>query len=378
MTEKKMDYTLLIVIVILAAFGLLMVFSSSYYYAMDKFQDKTHFFISELKWIVLGFFAMIVISRVPYKVYKKAAMPLLVISLFLLIYVLFNGTTLNNAKRWLVIGGQMFQPVEITKISVIIFMAASLEKNYKIMNQPRILGVYLLLILAHVYLIMKQPNMSTAVIVAGIMAVMLFVAGLKWIYVAIIGVLGSGLGVLMINSADYRIDRWTAFLKPFEYKDDLSYQVVQSLYALGTGGIFGVGLGMSTQNKLYIPEPQNDFILATVGEELGFMGTSLLLIAFLILIYRCVKIALNAPDIFSMLLATGVTTMFAIQTVLNFAVATSSMPATGVSLPFISYGGTSMLVLMGSMGIMLNISKYSTNHNDNSTLNQSVGELKRR
>lgn len=363
MKQNKIDYPLLIITLGLVSFGLLMVFSSSYYYAIDKMQNKTHFFTSDLQWIVLGIVIMLIASAVDYKIYRKVAIPLFVVSIFLLVYVLIGGRVINNAQRWIYIGGQGFQPAEVAKIGMIMFFAFSLEKNYMHLNKLKILGVYVAIIALVVLLIMKQPNMSTAVILAAVMSIMLFIAGLRWIYAAIFVGGAAAIGWLLVHDAAYRLNRLTAFLDPFKYKNDESWQVVQSLYALGTGGIFGVGLGMSTQNKLYIPEPQNDFILATVGEEFGLIGTVGLLILFLILLYRCVKIAMNAPDIFSTLMASGITSMLALQIIMNYAVATSSMPATGVTLPFISYGGTSVLIMLGSVGIMLNISKSTIKRN---------------
>lgn len=357
MENKKMDYSLLLVTLMLVGFGLLMVFSSSYYYAIDKFDDKMHFFNSELKWIIVGIVAMMVASRVNYKVYKKIAVPFYIVSVILLVYVLVNGTTFNEAQRWISIGKQTFQPAEISKIATVFFFAYYLDKHYDKMNKLKHLLPLLGLIALNAGLIMKQPNMSTAVILTGISMIMLFVGGLYWRYVLVTIGGGGVLGYTLIKMADYRMDRWTAFLNPFAFSDDESYQVVQGLYALGTGGPFGVGLGMSTQNKLYIPEPQNDFILATIGEEFGFIGMIILLVLFLILVYRCVKIAFNAPDKFSMFVATGISSQLALQVLMNFAVVTSSMPATGISLPFISYGGTSIAVLLASMGVMLNISK---------------------
>jgi len=359
MKQNKIDYPLLIITLVLVSFGLLMVFSSSYYYAIDKMQDKTHFFTTDLKWIIFGVVVMLIASAVDYKIYRKVAIPLFLGSILLLIYVLIGGRVINNAQRWIYIAGQGFQPAEVAKVGMIMFFAFSLEKNHMHLNKIKILGVYVGIIALVVLLIMKQPNMSTAVILAAVMSTMLFIAGLRWIYAAIFISGAVSIGWFLVHDATYRLNRLTAFLDPFKYKNDESWQVIQSLYALGTGGIFGVGLGMSTQNKLYIPEPQNDFILATVGEEFGLIGTVGLLIMFLILLYRCVKIAMNAPDIFSTLLASGITSMLALQILMNYAVATSSMPATGVTLPFISYGGTSVLMLLGSVGILLNISKYT-------------------
>ncbi|MBF4691604.1 putative lipid II flippase FtsW [Fusibacter ferrireducens] len=361
MKTNRIDYTLLIVTLLLAAFGLLMVFSSSYYYAIEKMQNKTHFFLADIRWVSVGVVVMLVASQVNYKSYKKLAIPALIVSLVLLVYVLLFGTEINHAKRWIYIGEQSFMPAEIAKIGLILFFSYSLEKNYTRLNELPVLGTYVGIIGICGFLVMKQPNMSTAVIIAGILCIMLFVAGLYWRYTLTVLLGGSAIAWALVKSAPYRMRRWTSFMDPFHDPTDDSYQVVQSLYALGTGGVRGVGLGMSTQNKLYIPEPQNDFILATIGEELGFIGTVLLLVFFLILIYRCVKIAMNAPDRFSFFMATGITAMLTLQVIMNYAVATSSMPATGISLPFISMGGTSLVILMGSVGILLNISKHCSN-----------------
>lgn len=357
MKTKHMDYTLLIVTIMLVAFGLLMVFSSSYYYAIDRFQDKFYFFMPELKWSIVGIGAMFVASLFDYRKYKHIAFALFGINVVFLILVLFSDP-INNARRWIQLGSFSFQPVEITKISTIILVAYLLERNYKKINRPKDLLPYIGIAVFNAGFIMKQPNMSSAMIIVGIVATMIFVAGLNWFYVLFFGGAGGALAMIFIKSSEYRYERFLAFRNPLTATNVDTWQIVQSLYALGSGGIFGVGLGMSTQNKLYIPEPQNDFILATIGEEFGFIGTVVLLGLFLILIYRCIKIALNAPDYFSMFLASGITSMLALQVLMNYAVATSSMPVTGVSLPFISYGGTSIMTLLGAVGIMLNISKH--------------------
>ena len=358
MKIKGMDYPLLAITLILVSFGLLMVFSASYYYAMELNVDKLFFFRAHLKWVALGIIMMLIASIMPYKIYRKLAIPAFIFGFGALIYVLFGGTILNEAKRWIYIGSQGFLPAEVAKFTSILFFAYGLEKNHEKLNDPVILGLYIAFIGGQVALIMLQPNMSTAVTLAGILFLMLFVAGLKWYYVAGFSVAGTFIGYLLILQKPYRWDRLIAFTDPLRYSTDESWQVIQSLYALGTGSVFGVGIGMSTQNKLYIPEPQNDFILATVGEEMGLIGTVGLLILFMILIYRCVKITMNAPDYFSLMLGTGITGMIALQVIMNYAIATSSMPATGVTLPLISYGGTSLLVMMTSIGILLNISKY--------------------
>lgn len=210
------------------------------------------------------------------------------------------------------------------------------------------------------FLILKQPNMSTAITVVGIIFLMMFVAGWNWkVFVGtIIAGIAGILGIIIANPDSHWASRLTSFLDPFADPLGEGFQVVQSLMALGSGGLFGVGLGKSIQKNLYLPEPQNDFILAIIGEELGFIGILCLIAVYLIFIWRGVHIALNAPDHFGMLLASGIVIMVAVQVVLNIAVVTSSMPATGVILPFVSYGGNALLIFMGCTGILLNISRH--------------------
>ena len=212
---------------------------------------------------------------------------------------------------------------------------------------------------AYAGLILKHPNMSTAIIICMIILGMMFVAGMKWRYLISLGALGVAGGAFLVLTDDtgYRMKRVMSFLDPFADPLDTGYQVVQSLMALGSGGLFGLGLGKSIQKNLYLPEPQNDFILAVIGEELGYLGILILMVCYLVLVYRGILTAINAPDKFGMLLASGITMMLAFQVLMNVAVVTSSMPPTGVSLPFVSYGGNAMWLFMASMGILLNISR---------------------
>lgn len=361
MKSENFDYPLLVTTLLLTCFGVIMVFSSSYYMAIESGHDKTYFLFRELRWMLVGTLAMIVASMVSYKVYKHMAFLAAFLGVFLLIFVLFFGREINNAQRWIFIGSTGFMPSEIAKIGSIFLYARVLSMYLKRVNEPKILLMLFAGVGLQAILILKQPDMSTAVVLVGLVLMMIFCAGLKWYWITFIAGATIGLGVLAIAVAPYRMNRYYAFKDPFspEFRHSISYQIVQSLYALGTGGVTGVGPGHSVQNKLYLPEPQNDFILATIGEEFGLMGTVLLLLVFWFLIYRCIKITMNAPDMFSFFIGVGITSMIAIQTIMNYAVATSSMPVTGVTLPFISYGGTSLVVLMGAMGIMLNISKHS-------------------
>ncbi len=363
MTQKKSyDFTLLICVLLLVVIGIIMVFSSSFYYSYNNYnKDSFHFLKKNLIWAMIGGVAMVFTMNFKYLNYKKMAFYALIVSLFLLILVLTPlGVELNGAKRWIGLSGITIMPGEIAKLCVIIFVSNSLSKRINnIKNFSKGILPYLLIIILYSGLIILQPNLSTAVTISLIIMAMLFVAGMRWLHLFFLGGAGVGMIGLMILLEPYRINRITGFLDPFADAKGSGYQVIQSLLALGSGGLFGVGLGRSIQNKLYIPEPQNDFIFATIGEELGFIGCITVILLFLFLIWRGIRIAINAPDLFGCLLATGITSMIAIQVMINIAVATSSMPVTGIPLPFISFGGNSLAIFMTGIGILLNISKYS-------------------
>ncbi len=358
--RASVDRLLLTSVLALTLIGVLMVFSSSFYYALQRFDDQYYFFRKEVIWALIGLFGMTVMSRFPYKWLKKFMLPVVLISLTLLVIVLFTHE-INGAKRWINLGGITLMPGEIAKFAVILFMSTLLSKDNSTLKNPKDLLPYVALIGIVFALIMKQPNLSTALTIFGVGFVQLFVAGLPYFYV----VSGAAMGALgasaLVMTSDYRMKRLTTFLDPFKDTSADGWQVAQSLFALGSGGFFGVGLGESIQNKLYIPEPQNDFIFATIGEEFGYVGSLAVILLFVILIWRGIKIAINAKDRFGFFLATGITATIGIQTIINIAVATSSMPVTGVPLPFISYGGNSLSLLMAQVGILLNISRSSLN-----------------
>ena len=360
---KSGDFVLTILVLILVVFGVIMVFSSSYYSAINDTGDPYSYLKKDIIWAVLGLGAMLFCAMFDYRIYAKAAPAILVISLVLLA-LLFTplGVDRNGAVRWIGVGDFTVMPGEIAKIAAIIFVAWYLSKDPKIIKSFT-RGVLPLLGLIGLYfgLIILQPNLSTAITVSGIIIGMMFVAGLNTVYLGGIVALGAvGITFMILTDSDgYRLKRLTSFLDPFQDPLGDGYQVIQSLLALGSGGIFGVGLGKSIQKTLYLPEPQNDFIFAIIGEELGYVGCLLLIACYIILIWRGTHIALNAPDMFGTLLAAGITIMLAIQVVLNIAVVTSSMPPTGITLPFVSYGGNALMLFMGSMGILLNISRHS-------------------
>lgn len=358
--KKGVDKGLILVVLLLLVIGSMMVFSASFYYSMSRWNDKFLFFRRNLMWAGIGSVAMFITSLVPYKWYKKFAPALLVSSIVLLGLVLTSvGTDVNGAQRWIYIGKLSFMPSEFAKLCVIIFMAHSLTVKDKLLKDFAH-GVMPYLMIAGIYfvLIILQPNLSTAITIVMIIFAMMFVAGVKIFHLISLGLAGGALFLYAAISSPYRMKRLTTFMNPFADRLGDGYQIVQSLYALGSGGTMGVGLGQSVQNKLYLPEPQNDFIFATIGEELGFVGGVFIIIIFIMFIYRGIQIAIQAEDKFGCYLASGIVAMVSIQSLMNIAVATSSMPVTGVSLPFISFGGNSLVYLMAAVGILLNISKY--------------------
>lgn len=357
--KRTFDLTLFISVLFLVFIGIMMVFSSSFYFTLSKWGDKYYYFKKDIMFAAVGIVLMIFFTYYDYRKLKKFSGILLIISFTSLVLVLTSmGVNINGSQRWLNIGVRVM-PSEFAKLSIIIFCANTLTYSQKyIKNLFRGIVPYIALIAVFGLLIMMQPNLSTTMTIALIVFSMLFVAGMRWLHIVIFGATGA-LGVFILAmSAEYRMKRMLSFLDPFADPLGDGFQVVQSFYAFGSGGVFGVGVGQSIQNKLYIPEPQNDFIFATIGEELGFIGAALVLILFLVLIYRGIKIAMNCPNAFGMFLATGITAMIAVQVILNISVTTSLVPVTGVPLPFISYGGTYMLVSLSAMGILLNISRH--------------------
>ncbi len=359
---KSGDFWLMLFTLMLVLFGLIMVFSASYYSSISQDGNPYGYLVRHGAWVVFGLVAMAFGALFDYRKYKKWALPILIVSVILLVLVLTPlGQTTNGATRWIKVGPVTLMPGEIAKIAAIIFVAWFLSEDAsRIKSLKR--GILPLLGIIAVYgaLIVKQPNLSTAITVCGIIIAMMLVAGLKWRYVATaggIGVVGI-LSIVIFMKDTYWYNRLTSFTDPFQDALGDGYQAVQSLLALGSGGLFGVGLGKSVQKNLYLPEPQNDFILAIIGEELGYIGVLLLIALYCLFIWRGIHIALNAPDQFGLLLASGIVLMVAIQVILNIAVVTSSMPPTGINLPFISYGGNALLIFMFSAGVLLNISRH--------------------
>lgn len=356
--QKKMDYSFLAVVLLLLCYGLIMVFSASSASAHYQLGDAYYFIKRQFAWAIIGIFTMLFISRISYKTIYKYALHLMVITIIMLILVPLVGIEAKGAKRWLGFGAISFQPSEVAKFAIIVFLARSLTLNGEALK-TFVKGFlpYVCIVGFMALLVFIEPHLSGAVVIALTGFVVLWAAGAKLSHFLIIGVPAVLILVVAIFSAEYRADRFFAFLDPFKYKQGEGYQIVQSLYAIGSGGFFGLGLGQSRQKYLYLPEAQNDFVFSIICEELGFIGAALLILLFVLLLWKGIKIACNAPDRFSKLTVLGIMGLVAIQVILNIAVVTSSMPATGMPLPFFSYGGTSLVFILAEMGVVLSISR---------------------
>jgi len=356
----RTDALLILIVVILAIFGVVMVFSASYYSTITADAGPYFYLQRAVQWALIGIAVMVGVSYIPYKVYYKLAPAIIVLSvIFLLALFTPLGDEVNGAVRWIKIGELTFMPGEFAKFAVIVGVAWYYTKY---VNKIKTIGSGFLVvfIVAGVYflLIYKQPNLSTALIVALTIIMMMFIAGVNIGYIAGGLVIGAYLGYTMIqNAAGEHLSRMTGFRDPFSDAQGEFFQTVQGLIALGSGGLTGVGLGNSVQKALWLPFAQNDFIFAIIGEETGFIGCILVLIAFVILIWRCMLIAIRSRDRFAMLLGSGVAILFALQVAMNIGVVTSVLPPTGVILPFISYGGNAIILFMLLIGIMLNIAR---------------------
>lgn len=359
-TNQKMDTFLLVTVLLLVVFGLIMMFSASYANALYLFGDSYYFIKSQLRYAILGVVLMLIASRVSYKFYYKWAWPIMIVSYILLFLTLFMRP-INGAKRWIIIGGFTFQPSELVKFAVIALFAKLIADAPEKMKDFKYGFLLFMGILGAIALIMlQQTHLSGTILILLIGAVLMFVGGSKLRWFAIVGGLGvTGLAayVLLSDKMEYAMSRIYTWIDPFQYTTDQGYQTVQSLLAIGSGGLMGLGLGNSRQKHLYVPEPQNDFVFSIICEELGFVGAVLVIILFMLFIIRGFAIALRARDRFSSLMAIGITSQIGVQAILNIAVVTNSVPNTGISLPFFSQGGTSLVILLVETGILLSISR---------------------
>ena len=347
--NKPFDFILCITILLLLALGIIMVLSASSPSSLAESGNSYAYVAKQAGFGMLGIVAMLVISKIDYRFYKKYYKIAYIVAIVLLILVLIPGVgkKINGARRWMNIGTS-FQPSEAVKILLIGFYAGMLSKNKDKLGKFGEGFLYHLILLGPIILLLLlEPHLSASIVIIGIVSIMMIIAGCKFKHFISSGLtLGVPALVGLIALEPYRLQRFVTFLDPWKDKQGDGWQVIQSLYAIGSGGLFGSGLGESKQKYLYIPEPHNDFIFAVLAEELGFIGCALVIILFAIFIWRGILIAMRAPDMFGSLLAVGITTLVGLQAIINIAVVTSSMPATGMPLPFFSYGGTALTILL--------------------------------
>jgi len=344
--NNPIDFTLLITILLLLSIGLIMVLSASSPSALAESGNSYSYFSKQLLFAVLGIIAMLFISKIDYRFYQKFYKHAWILAFILLALVLVAGRKVNGAKRWIYVTETLsVQPSEIVKLLMIIFYAGILVKNRDELDKYAKGFIKNIILLAPIIgLLLLEPHFSASIVIIGICSIMMIMAGCKFKdFLATGGIAGIPLLVILIIKEPYRLQRVITFIDPWKDATDTGWQVIQSLYAIGSGGLFGVGLGESKQKFLYIPEPHNDFIFSILGEELGFIGCAFVLILFAIFIWRGVLIAMRAPDMFGSLVAIGITSLVAIQVIINVAVVTSSMPATGMPLPFFSYRRNSFI-----------------------------------
>lgn len=357
----RIDIPFLILVLILVVFGLIMVASSSYVWGYYDNGDSYYYIKRQLMFAVVGIAVMFVVAFFDYHRLRKYAFPLLCVSVVLLILVLIPGIgkTVGDARRWLQFGVR-FQPSEIGKFAIIVSFASYISANYKKMDKFKV-GVLPLLVMLGtvVFLVAIETHLSGAILILAIGVIMMFVGGVQLRYFAgAIAAGGVGFTVLALFTP-YMKTRLSIWLDPFSNIRGDGYQIVQSLYAIGSGGLMGLGLGQSRQKHLYLPYSWTDYIFSITAEELGFVGALLLILLFVMLVWRGFYIALNARDKFGSLLAVGIVARVGVQTVLNIAVVTNALPSTGIPLPFFSYGGTSLLMLLFEMGVVLSVSRFS-------------------
>lgn len=361
--KNEYDYWILFTVLVLLAMGTIMVFSASSYSAQFYQNNKYHYLFRQLLWSALGVISMFIFSKLDYHRIAAASPILIIISTVMLTLVIIPGIgyVSNDARRWFNLGFTTFQPSEFTKIAMILFLSFSLSKNSeRLKSFTKGLLPYLLIIGLTDALLYFEPHMSAVILITLVSVIILFCAGAKIGHFLAIGIPGIIGGWLLILMMEYRVDRILAFSDPFKYAQDEGFQVVNSLYAIASGNLFGRGLGRSLQKNLYLPEPHNDFIFAILCEELGFIGAMTVILLFMLLIWRGIKAAMNASDMLGSLIAAGITSLVALEAIINIAVVTSTIPTTGMPLPFYSYGGTSTIFLLTSMGILLNVSKGSS------------------
>ncbi len=359
--KRQPDLLILFCVMALLSIGIVMVYSSSAIRCLENYNDSYYFLKRQVIWALIGLVAMLAASKFDYWHYRKLAPIALAACFVLLVLVVLPGVgrLSHGARRSIGLGSIGVNPSEFAKLALVIFFAVDLARRKdKVQKLVTGLGPYLVLLGAACLLIMLQPDLGTAVSLAGTLGLMIIAAGARTSQILLITAAAVPALIYFIFNEEYRRRRFLAFIDPWADPGGAGYHIIQALYALGSGGLFGVGLGRGRQKFLYLPEAHTDFIFAITGEELGFIGCTAIIALFFFLAWRGYRVAINAPDATACLLATGVTSMITVQALINIGVVTASLPITGIPLPFISYGGSSLLFLMTSIGILLNVSKY--------------------
>ena len=351
--KRRFDAGLLITVMLLVIIGLMILYSTSAYNGEVKFDDSFYYVKKQIFATSLGLLLMYVVANIDYHVWQRFALPAYLIAILLSVAVLLFGKEYNGSKRWLSFGPVSFQPSEFAKIAVILFLANVIVKQGKNMRKMRVLLLIMCSILPIVGLV-GASNLSTAIIILGIGIVLVFVASTFYAQFIWLGATGIGFLTIFLALESYRLERLAIWRNPEKYEK--GYQTLQGLYAIGSGGLFGKGFGSSIQKLGFVPEAQNDMIFAIVCEEWGLLGASMLLLLFLVLLWRFFRIAVRATDLFGTLIAMGAMAHMMIQVILNVAVVTNTIPNTGITLPFVSYGGTSVMFLLLEMGLVLSVS----------------------
>lgn len=362
MRKKWPDFILLFTVLALILSGLIMILSASSVKAEQLFSNSYYFFANQLKYLAVALILSAVIYKFKYKKLKNMAPYLLLMSLAALLLVLIPGLgkMAGGSRRWLPLGPVNFQPSELAKLAIVIYLAAYIDKNKdKMRNFKKGILPPLFVIGLIAFLILMEPDLGTAVTLGAVAAAMIFIGGIKISYFIILAVISILLSLGAIIAEPYRRQRLFTFLNPWQDPLDSGYHIIQSLLALGSGGLFGVGAGNSHQKFLYLPEPGTDFIFAVLGEEFGLVGTLFIIFLYFLLAWRGLKIAIRVDDTFGSMLAVGITSMIIIQALINMAVVTSLMPVTGITLPLISYGGSSLVINLMALALLLNISCYT-------------------
>ena len=353
---KRVDIPLLMTVLALILFGMVMLYSTSFYNGLVKFGDSFYYLKKQFFATSLGLAAMYIVANIDYHVWAAFSVWGYALSAVLSTLVLFIGQEINGSKRWLSLGPLSFQPSELAKVALIIFLAWIVTKQGKKIVKLKTMFLVILSALPIVGLV-GTNNLSTAIIILGIAVILIFVASPKYIQFIAIGTVGIAFVAIFLAMESYRLERLAIWLNPEEYEK--GYQTLQGLYAIGSGGVFGVGIGNGKQKLGFVPEAQNDMIFSIICEELGLVGACFLILLFAILIWRLMVVASHTKDLYGCLIVTGIMGHIMIQVILNIAVVTNTIPNTGITLPFVSYGGTSVLFLLAEMGIALNVS-FST------------------